>query len=96
MLVVAYGGFGAMPYCKTFKGDSIILVCDFFLCQNHGIINAFVFCQPIWNRLFFKVLSACKKVEWMQSSWKRGAPSRISAAKHIVEGGIAVCSNRSS
>ncbi|MFS7956409.1 hypothetical protein Hanom_Chr07g00654301 [Helianthus anomalus] len=28
MLVVAYGGFGAMPYCKTFKGDSIILAID--------------------------------------------------------------------
>uniref|UniRef100_A0A251S750 3-methyl-2-oxobutanoate hydroxymethyltransferase n=1 Tax=Helianthus annuus TaxID=4232 RepID=A0A251S750_HELAN len=60
-----YPGFGAMPYCKSFKGGAIILV-PFI--QHLGLQEG--------------GMDAIKL--------EGGAPSRISAAKHIVEGGIEV------
>ncbi|KAJ0844036.1 putative 3-methyl-2-oxobutanoate hydroxymethyltransferase [Helianthus annuus] len=61
MLAVDYEGFGAMPYCKSFKGGAIILV-PFI--QHLGLQEG--------------GMDAIKL--------EGGAPSRISAAKHIVEG----------
>ncbi|KAJ0692650.1 putative 3-methyl-2-oxobutanoate hydroxymethyltransferase [Helianthus annuus] len=81
MLAIDYEGFGAMPYCKSFKGGAIILVCEFFEVK---IIMVSLMHLPFIQHLGLQEggMDAIKL--------EGGAPSRISAAKHIVEGGIEV------
>ncbi|KAJ0752274.1 putative 3-methyl-2-oxobutanoate hydroxymethyltransferase [Helianthus annuus] len=99
MLVVAYGGFGAMPYYKSFKGDAIILVCEFFGVKIMVSLMHLYFINQSGIAYSLKLL--IKHLGLQEGGMdainlEGGAPSRISAAKYTVQGEIAVCSNRSS